>query len=455
MIYLLLVNITLLLCYLLYFLFFRRLTFFQLNRIYLVGSVVLSIMIPIGLFIDISAFGFVEDTIPSIDLATILVDEFLMEVTPTANLSLAEVCRQLYWAGVWIALAWLSFRLLYTLYLLRNKKSNFSFSFFHYIVLGEKNKVNQVIKQHEQVHVKQGHSYDILLLELFKAFNWFNPIGYCYLKELKFQHECIADELCAENKIAYAELLVAQAMDVDTICFAHEFSKKSILKNRIMMLFKDKSKNRSKLRYFSFIPVAMLALFSTLVFNSSKAQTLVQDFEAKLEETSLKAVLAEKLSDAKQGEVFSAKTVEHNGNQKLNNNDFVAVATERVEVSTVRPDTAHRVLTLVEANKVFAALETKPEPVEGFDIFRKWVAQNYNYPQAAIDAGVKGQIVISFIVEKDGTLSSFNIVNDLGHGTGAALIETLREAQKWKPGLHNGKPARVMFNLPMTLDLSA
>lgn len=454
MIYLFLVNSTFTLCYLLYILFFKRLTFFQLNRLYLLGSVLLSLLIPIGLFIDVSAFSLVEEAVPSIDLSMLLADEFLMEVTPVSTLSFTTVLSSLYWAGVLIALAWLAFRLLYTLYILRSKKSSFSCSFFHHILLGEEGKLDQAILAHEQVHVKQGHSYDILLLELVRAFNWFNPVGYYYLKELKFQHECIADALCAEDKVVYAELLLAQAMQVDPICFAHEFSNQSILKNRIMMLFKDKSKNRTKLRYFSFVPVALLTLFSTLVFNSSKAQKLVREFEAKLEETNFKAVVAEQLNVTEQVQEFAAKPVQTQKEQQLSNSAFTAITTAKLDAQAQQQDTSRRVLTEEEKKRVFMETEVMPEPVGGIGNFRKWVSENYKYPQAAIDAGIVGKITVSFIVEMNGSLSNFQIVEDLGHGTGQALVEVLQKAKKWKPGIQNGRVVRVQYNLPMTLDLS-
>lgn len=450
MIYLLLVNITLTLCYLLYALFIKRLTFFQLNRLYLLGAVLLSLVIPIGLFIDISAFGIMEKTVPSLEIPAILADDFLLANASNAGFSIGELLHKLYWTGVLLAGAWMLLRLLYACSLIKRKRKDGNFSFFHQVVLREKGEASQSIFEHEQVHVRQGHSYDIMLLELVRVFNWFNPIWHSYLKEIKFQHECIADECCAEDKVAYAELLVAQAMHVESAYFIHEFSNKSILKNRIMMLFKDKSKKRSKWLYFSFAPIALLAIFSTLIFNTSKAKELVQEFDAKVEETTFKATSVEKRDPKNKVELLTATTAQPKPEEKGTSDKFSAVTINKAALQ----DTIERVLTQEELNRVFTETEIMPEPVNGMAKFRLWVAQNYKYPQAAIDAGVVGKISVTFIVERDGSLSNFKIIEDQGHDTGQALIETLSKANNWRPGIQNGRKVRVMFQIPMSIDLS-
>jgi len=103
---------------------------------------------------------------------------------------------------------------------------------------------------------------------------------------------------------------------------------------------------------------------------------------------------------------------------------------------------------------LFTETEIMPEPTGGMANFSKWVATHYSYPQSAIDAGVKGKIIISFIVDANGNLSTFNVVQDLGHGTGEALVNVLKTADAWKPGIQNGRKVRVLFHLPMTLDLT-
>src|SRR5690606_26157316 len=104
-------------------------------------------------------------------------------------------------------------------------------------------------------------------------------------------------------------------------------------------------------------------------------------------------------------------------------------------------------------DKVFTTVEINPEPKEGIRAFREWVGENYNYPQAAVDAGVKGRIVVSFVVEADGQLSGFKVVEDRGHGTGEEAVETLKKAEAWRPGVQNGKKVRVAYTLPIHFNL--
>ena len=104
-------------------------------------------------------------------------------------------------------------------------------------------------------------------------------------------------------------------------------------------------------------------------------------------------------------------------------------------------------------DKIFTAVEVNPDPVGGLAAFRKWVGDNYTYPSGAIDAGVKGQVVVSFVVERDGSLTDIKVVKDLSYGTGQAAINVLKKAKKWNPGIQNGRPVRVAFTLPITLNL--
>lgn len=431
MVYLILVNITLTVCYILYRVILKQFTFFQMNRFYLLGAVVVSLIIPIGLFIDISDHGFMEEQLPTVDLSSLMAEEFTVGFHAQQSATIAEILQVLYWGGVVIAIGWLCFRFFRVMRIVRKNQNHFSFAFFHRVVLEENVRDNQVIVAHEQVHVEQGHSYDVLFMELVKAFNWFNPVLYSYLKEIKFQHECIADELCSTDKVAYAELLVAQAMQVKSVHFLHAFSNKSILKNRITMLFKDKSKKRSKLLYFSIAPVMLLAILSTLIFNTSKAKDIVQHLEAKVEYTTLDN-MQKQLS-------LNMLTEEPEEDAKT------------VSAPTVRDTTA---VEARDTTKLFTETEVLPEPVGGFANFRAWLAKNYVYPTEAVSAKVEGKVTVSFVVENNGALTNFRVIDDLGYGTGQAAIDVLKKAKKWKPGIQNGRPVRTAFTLPISLNAS-
>ncbi|MBC7438691.1 MAG: energy transducer TonB, partial [Flavobacterium sp.] len=59
--------------------------------------------------------------------------------------------------------------------------------------------------------------------------------------------------------------------------------------------------------------------------------------------------------------------------------------------------------------------------------------------------------IVQFVVEKDGKLTDIKILRDLGFGTGKEAIRVLNSSPKWKPGIQNGRPVRVLYNLPISI----
>ncbi|MGJ1261562.1 energy transducer TonB [Sphingobacterium spiritivorum] len=98
------------------------------------------------------------------------------------------------------------------------------------------------------------------------------------------------------------------------------------------------------------------------------------------------------------------------------------------------------------------ALEIQPEPIGGIKAFMKWVGDNYQYPSAALEQGVNGVVMVSFVIEKDGSLTDIKVGRDLNFGTGDAAIALLKKARKWNPGIQNGRPVRVAYSLPIRLN---
>jgi len=105
------------------------------------------------------------------------------------------------------------------------------------------------------------------------------------------------------------------------------------------------------------------------------------------------------------------------------------------------------------SDQIFQSVEVQPQPPGGMKAFMEWVGKNYDYPQAAIEAGVNGQVQVSFVVERDGSLTDIKVVRDLKYGTGDAAVKLLGKAAKWSPGVQNGRPVRVAYTLPIRLNL--
>ncbi|MCD9574211.1 energy transducer TonB [Flavobacterium soyae] len=102
-------------------------------------------------------------------------------------------------------------------------------------------------------------------------------------------------------------------------------------------------------------------------------------------------------------------------------------------------------------NSIYASsgLEVKPEFPQGMIAFDKFVEKNFKIPKENLE--LKGKIFVTFVVEKDGSLSDIKILKDLGSDTGAETIRVLKLSPKWNPGKHNGKNVRVMFTVPITI----
>lgn len=104
-------------------------------------------------------------------------------------------------------------------------------------------------------------------------------------------------------------------------------------------------------------------------------------------------------------------------------------------------------------DKTFVSVEIMPEPIGGMKEFINWIAQNYTFPESALDNNVKGLIQVKFVVEKDGSLTAFEVERDMGYGTGNEAVRLLKRAKKWNPGVQNGQRVRVAFSLPIRLNI--
>jgi hypothetical protein len=157
-------------------------------------------------------------------------------------------------------------------------KSSAAFSFFNTIFLGERIPETEkaTIFKHELVHIKELHTLDLLFFELLRIVFWFNPLVYMYQNRIKELHEYIADaKAVKENgKSAYYHSLLNQVFDVNNVSFTNTFFKKSLIKKRINMLQKTKSKQLNLIKYALVIPM----VFGMLIYTSTevRAQNKIQ-----------------------------------------------------------------------------------------------------------------------------------------------------------------------------------
>ena len=95
-----------------------------------------------------------------------------------------------------------------------------------------------------------------------------------------------------------------------------------------------------------------------------------------------------------------------------------------------------------------AGIEVKPEFQGGIGKFYDYVSRNYRIPE---EDGLNGKVFVTFVVEKDGSLTDIKVIRDIGFGTGKEAIRVLKGSPRWNPGEQNGKKVRVQYSLPITI----
>ncbi|MBL7711817.1 MAG: hypothetical protein JNL13_05110, partial [Chitinophagaceae bacterium] len=274
-----------------YDVFLRRNTFHAYNRLYLLGTLLAGILIPL--------LNFESRQVYQQQVETNAVVEQTIEVKKTivtaAQVSPAiQGIDWMYWlavvygAGCLISL-FITFKELFSIAVLytRGTKENYGphrvvltggkhgpFSFSGRIFLSDKEHYNeaqlQMILAHEQRHIGLFHGADVLLLTLVNTLFWFHPLPYLFRRRLLLLHEYQADSVVDSPLSEYGTFLVEQSLLARSPFLTHSFNR-SPLKKRILMLTR-KSNNWSKSSMLLAIPVLTLSLlcFSKNAFSDFK-----------------------------------------------------------------------------------------------------------------------------------------------------------------------------------------
>jgi len=291
--YLLESGVSLALLFAIYWLFLRRETFFKFNRAFLLGSMVLSLTLPL---LDFSAQ--VHRLIPSwrITGRTGGIEETGVG-GGVSTIGWGDVLWTVYLLGVGL----LSIIFLYQLgrlfllakrcelhrrngfYLLVSDSITTPFSFFKLVFLNHKylSDLNyRRIITHEVVHINQLHSLDLLVVELLIIFQWFNPFVWSYKNALKETHEFLADDgVLAQgfSTAKYQLLIYEQLMGVKLFELANNFND-STIKRRLEMMTKAKSHYLAKLKVLACLPVLLgLVLAFTPPVQDVQASPVIAD----------------------------------------------------------------------------------------------------------------------------------------------------------------------------------
>lgn len=99
-------------------------------------------------------------------------------------------------------------------------------------------------------------------------------------------------------------------------------------------------------------------------------------------------------------------------------------------------------------------LTSLPEPYDGMEGWNKYLSRNLRYPVIAAENGLSGKVFISFIIEKDGTLTDIKVERGAGNGFDEEALRVLKKAKAWKPGTQNGRPVRVRYTIPISFTIT-
>lgn len=440
--YLLLVNFYLVIFFGFYVLLLRRETFFQLNRIYLVAASLLSFLIPLiqanwvqNLFITQQ----VQQTIYSMPVG--IVYNFTVKPTADTGITLGQIINALYITVTLFLIIRLGWQLLVLKKAIEKPSPSAAYSFFKKISLGENVSSSSVIAEHEQVHAGQWHSVDVMIIETVMIINWFNPVVYLYRFAIKYIHEFIADRQVIQagtDKADYAMLLLSQTFQVETHNLVTPFYNHSLLKQRIMMLQKNKSQRIALAKYGLSAPLFILMMiFSSATVNNSKA---VAAINKKTERILLKpAADVVRLIDNKGDIPEKNKPVDDN---------YIKISEDIApEINTSAGLDTNTI------PKRMTEVDKRPSFRGGRDALDKYLADNINYPATDRENKIEGRVFVGFIVEEDGSLSNIEAVRGPSETLKAEAVRVLLKSPKWYPGVKNNKLVRTAYAMPIEFRL--
>ena len=273
------VAVALLVFYMFYRFLLKKETFHRFNRIVLVGTAVLSFLLPLCI-ITIHKPIEMEPVVP--EPVVMAADVPAPEPAPFVEPHLPwwpVVLTILFWAGVAFILARVLISILSIIHIIRQgepvreedgcqilvtERCIDPFSWMKYIILSKKDweQPHASILTHEKAHIAYGHSIEVLLVDVLSALQWFNPAIWMLRADLKEIHEYEADDAvlrAGADLREYQYLLIRKAVSKSGYSVANSFNH-SILKNRITMMSKSRSPLTRGLRALCLLPLVCLAI---------------------------------------------------------------------------------------------------------------------------------------------------------------------------------------------------
>ena len=419
------VNVALAVLYLFYKLLFSKDTFFGLRRLMLILIYITAFTYPLFKFSSriITDSGSVTGQV-----INSLYKKVLPEITVFGNATTEPAAYSwvlMLLAGIYITgVIFLSMRTLMEIrktgtILRRSKKTEIDgirvcladteqepYSFFKWIYIYPDRHSAKEMKEiliHEQTHVRELHSVDILLAQIAIIICWINPFAWLIRSEIRINHEYLADRKVIANgydKKTYQYHLLG--LEHTQLAAANLYNNFSVLplKNRIKMLNRKRTRNIMRSKYLMFIPVAaLLVLFSNCTNTADKTTTEEEKAEVKFVPTEVKS-------------------------------DTIIVQDEALDV-----------------------VEVMPEFPGGSKAMMSYLAENIKYPKEAENAGMQGRVIVQFVVDTDGSIEDAKVVRAVDPLLDKEAIRVINAMPKWKPGMQDGKEVRVKYTVPIAFRL--
>ena len=275
------------------------------------------------------------------------------------------------------------------------------YSFFNQIVVGTRGLSDDELRcilAHESLHVSRYHTADIICARLLCCGAWFNPFAWLMLRELRAVQEFQADaaSIGSCGREGYLHLLYRQATGTGYGHITNNFLSINIKKRIVMM-------NKTKSRFGAWKALAALPVAALLVM-------------AGCQPANGEAVEQEEIP-------FEATNVDESAPLDAN------------------------------TDEVFKVVEVDPEFPGGEEALYKYLAENIKYPVMAKNNKVEGRVYITFVIEKDGNVSDAKVLRSVNEELDAEALRVINAMPKWKPGMQQGVPVRVQYNIPITFKL--
>ncbi|MEC5164928.1 hypothetical protein RCH18_000651 [Flavobacterium sp. PL11] len=344
---------------------------------------------------------------------------------------------------------------------------------FVYETAYKNREIEDELYTHELIHVTQKHTLDILFIETLKVIFWFNPIFIFYKSAIQLNHEFLADEKVVQsynNVSFYQNLLLSKANANPTYCLASNLNY-SVTKKRLIMMTKTTSTASAILKKGLLVPVLIALVFTictkvvaqeTTKKQASTAKKSEGIFNKYYEKTTfkIKDESGKIVKDKKYDEltVLEQRAVPSiiSKNKRLPTNEELIAELQKgaaaiIEVDVFSPENKKIKKADGEIYNT-SEISERPDFPNGIEEFYKFVGLNFKAPENP--KNLKGKIYITFIIEKDGSITNVRSIRDIGYGTGEEAIRVIKLSPKWIPGKVNNEPVRVMYSLPITVQSS-